>query len=108
MDTQEYSFDVKNLLVKLSRSAVWFLFIGLMVIIFSSGYDILFGAETTHPIWQRHYDWSPLVQDIFLVALSGGVMFALMPELARLRSNQNNQNYQTFLLKPVSVLSNEH
>jgi CHASE1-domain containing sensor protein len=91
----------KDVLSMISRSAMWFLFFGLMVVIFSSGWDIMFGSAITHPIWQSNYNWMPLVEDIFIVSVSGGAMLGIMPQLLHAYRRQTNEVKKTILLTPL-------
>lgn len=108
MDAQfETKQKAKDILSKISQSAVLFLITGLLMIVFSSGWDILFGTELSHPIWQQNYNWLPLMEDVFIVAVFGGAMTGSVPALAYAYANRSNKKETPLLLTQVTLMQTE-
>ena len=97
----------KNIISNVSRSATWFLFFGLMAIVVSSGLDILFGKEISHPIWQNGYNWMPLVESIFVTSIAGGGILAIVPRLLYAYRHRSEKPKKLYLLKPINLPTGE-
>ncbi len=93
-----------DIISKISQSAMWFLITGIMIVVFSSGWDILFGSELSHPIWQAGYNWMPLLENIFVVSVLGGAAQGGIPSAVYLLTNREEKEEVPILLTRISLL----